>query len=129
MHGSVNGLAYLDQGEGPVALFVHGVFLNHRLWSSVVDGVSDMRRCIALDLPAHGDSVAAAGSDLSIGGLADVVEDFCNALDLGPVDLVGNDTGGAVCQVLAGRHPERLRSLALTNCDTEGNLPPANFAT
>jgi pimeloyl-ACP methyl ester carboxylesterase len=59
--------------------------------------------------------------------LADVLDAFCKALDLGPVDLVGNDSGGAVAQVFAVRYPERVRTLTLTNCDTHDNLPPPNF--
>src|SRR6185437_7358264 len=43
------------------------------------------------------------------------------------VDLVGNDTGGAIAQIYAARHPERIRSLTLTNCDCEGNFPPPEF--
>lgn len=120
-------LSYVEKGEGPAALFVHGVFLNSRLWRDVVDGVADLRRCIAVDLPAHGRTPASEASDLSLGGLADALESFCADMGLDQVDLVGNDTGGAVCQIFAGRHPERIRTLTLTNCDTVGNLPPANF--
>jgi pimeloyl-ACP methyl ester carboxylesterase len=66
------------------------------------------------------------GADLSPPGLARIVADFAEALDLERVTLVGNDTGGAICQILATRHPERLGRLALTNCDAYDNfLPPA----
>lgn len=124
---SAGRIAYVDEGDGPAALFVHGVFLSSRLWRDVIEGVSDLRRCVAIDLPGHG---ASAGTDkpLGVGDLADVVEEVRAALGLGAVDVVGNDTGGAVAQVFVGRHPERVRSLVLTNCDTQGNLPPANFA-
>lgn len=124
---SVGDVAYVDQGRGPAALFVHGVFLSSRLWQDAIYGVADIRRCVAVDLPGHGASSTPAGA-LGIGELADVLDEVCQALELGEVDLIGNDTGGAVCQVLAGRRPELLRSLVLTNCDTQGNLPPANFA-
>lgn len=128
---SVNGVgevAYTDQGDGPPAVFVHGVFMNSTMWQRAIVELSDVRRCVAVDLPAHGSTVVPDDVDLRLPAIAEAVESFCEALDLGPVDLVGNDTGGAVCQVLAARHPERLRTLALTNCDTQGNLPPANFA-
>jgi len=127
---AVNGgeIAYTDQGSGPTALFVHGVFMNSALWQRAIDGLTDLRRCVAVDLPGHGDTTMADGADLGLVAMADAVEAACQSLDLGPVDLVGNDTGGAVCQLLAARHPERLRTLTLTNCDTQGNLPPANFA-
>lgn len=124
---SAGEIAYVDEGQGPAAVFVHGVFLSSRLWQDVIDGVSDIRRCVAIDLPGHGAS-AQTDRPIGVGDLADIVEEVRVALDLDAVDLIGNDTGGAVCQVFAGRHPERIRSLVLTNCDTQGNLPPANFA-
>ena len=120
-------IAYTDLGEGPVALFVHGVFMNSRLWRDVVAGVSDMRRCIAIDLPAHGRTSVPYGFDYSLPSLARVVAQLCDALDLGTVDLVANDTGGAVAQLFAVASPERLRTLTLTNCDCHDNLPPADF--
>jgi pimeloyl-ACP methyl ester carboxylesterase len=118
-------IAYTEFGAGPVALFVHGIATNGLLWRHVIEQVHDTSRCIAIDLPAHGGTPARA--DLSVAALAWVVADLCAALGLGQVDLVANDTGGAVAQILAGRHPELLRSLTLTNCDSEGNLPPAEF--
>jgi pimeloyl-ACP methyl ester carboxylesterase len=68
-----------------------------------------------------------AGQDLSIAALAAGLEDFCDALGLTGIDLVANDTGGAIAQIFAARHPERLASFTLTNCDTAGNLPPEEF--
>jgi len=118
-------IAYTEFGAGPVALFVHGLGTNGLLWRHVIEQVHDTSRCIAIDLPVHGGTPARA--DLSVSALAEVVADLCGALGLGQVDLVANDTGGAVAQVFAGRHPELLRSLTLTNCDSEGNLPPPQF--
>ena len=120
-------IAYVEVGAGPVALFVHGVFLNSYLWRNVLDSLSNDRRCIAIDLPAHGHTRVPPGADLSLVAHAEVLEALCQALDLGSVDLVANDTGGAVAQVFAAHHPERLRTLTLTNCDTHDNLPPPNF--
>jgi pimeloyl-ACP methyl ester carboxylesterase len=67
------------------------------------------------------------GQDLSLNGLARRLEDFREALGIGELDLVANDTGGAVAQVFAAHHADRLRTLTLTNCDTQGNLPPEAF--
>ncbi|HEV7886546.1 MAG TPA: alpha/beta hydrolase [Acidimicrobiales bacterium] len=120
-----NTIAYVDEGDGPPALFVHGVFMNSRLWRGVIDGVKDLRRCIAVDLPAHGRSPVGAATSLS--DMADVLLRLCDDLGLDQVDLVGNDTGGAVCQVFAAAHPERLRTFTLTNCDCHDNFPPADF--
>src|SRR5207302_9958296 len=88
-------VAYTDAGSGPAALFVHGVFLNADLWRNLIPGVTDVRRCIAVDLPMHGATAVRADADVSLEGLAAVLEDVCAALDLDQVDLVGNDTGGA----------------------------------
>ena len=124
-------ISYIDVGTGPVALFVHGVATNAYLWRNVIGGLSGQRpgtrRCIALDLPLHGRSPVTAGQDLSVAALAAGLEDFCDALGLTGIDLVANDTGGAVAQVFAARHPERLATLTFTNCDTAGNLPPEDF--
>ncbi|WP_410597650.1 alpha/beta fold hydrolase [Amycolatopsis sp. lyj-23] len=120
-------VSYTDVGEGPVALFVHGVGTNNLLWRKVMTALAGERRCIAPDLPGHGGSPVTATQDLSLNGLAARLEDFCESLELRELDLVANDTGGAVAQVFAVRHPGRLRTLTLTNCDTQGNLPPEAF--
>jgi pimeloyl-ACP methyl ester carboxylesterase len=120
-------IAYREMGEGPAALFIHGVFLNGHLWRKAIDQLREDRRCIAIDLPAHGATEVKGDADLSLPGLARVVEAVCDELGLDQVDLVGNDTGGAVAQVFAANHPGRLRTLTLTNCDTHDNLPPEAF--
>ena len=127
-------ISYIDTdpaGTGPVALFVHGVATNAYLWRNVIGALAgqgaDRRRYIALDLPLHGQSPVSAGQDLSVAALAAGLEDFCDALGLTGIDLVANDTGGAVAQIFAARNPQRLASLTLTNCETDGNLPPESF--
>jgi len=120
-------ISYLDIGTGPVALFVHGIATNAYLWRHVIGALTTQRRCIALDLPLHGRSPVTAEQDLSLGALAAGLHDFCEALGLTGIDLVANDTGGALGQIFAARHPQRLATLTLTNCDTAGNLPPDAF--
>jgi pimeloyl-ACP methyl ester carboxylesterase len=120
-------ISYLDIGTGPVALFVHGISTNAYLWRNVISALAGQRHCIAIDLPLHGQSPVTAGQDLSIAALAAGLEDFCDALGLTGIDLVANDTGGAIAQIFAARHPQRLATLTLTNCDTSGNLPPEAF--
>jgi len=114
-----------------VALFVHGIATNAGLWRNVIGALSgqrpDHRRCIAADLPLHGHSPVTTDQDLSVAALAEGLEDFCDALRLTSIDLVANDTGGAIAQIFAARHPERLATLTLTDCDTAGNLPPEEF--
>jgi pimeloyl-ACP methyl ester carboxylesterase len=120
-------MAYVDAGEGRVALFVHGAATSSRLWRNVIGALRDDpgRRCIAIDLPLHGETPPR--QDYSLPALAEAIEDFCAALELTGIDLVANDTGGAIAQVFAARHPERLRTFTLTNCDTHDNLPPEQF--
>ena len=112
---------------GPVALFVHGIATNAFLWRNVIGALTNQRRCIAVDLPLHGRSPVTAGQDLSVAALAAGLEDFCDALGLTGIDLVANDTGGAIAQIFAARYPHRLATLTLTDCDTAGNLPPEEF--
>src|SRR5215208_1183659 len=120
-------IAYAEAGSGPVALFVHGVLLNGHLWRHQLAALSDMRRCIALDLLAHGDTEIAADQDVSVTANAAMIVEFLDALDIEQVDVVGNDSGGGIAQIFAALHPERIRSLTLTDCDAHDNWPPEAF--
>jgi pimeloyl-ACP methyl ester carboxylesterase len=121
--------SYIDTGgPGRSALFVHGLATSSYLWRHVIEQLDGQRRCVAVDLPLHGQTPAAADQDFSLPGLARFVADFCDALELTGIDLVANDTGGAICQAFAARHPERLHTLTLTNCEAHNNLPPRALA-
>jgi pimeloyl-ACP methyl ester carboxylesterase len=120
-------ISYIEQGSGPVALFVHGVLLNSYLWRHQLQSLSDIRRCIAVDLLAHGDTEISGDQDVSVTANARMLKEFLDALHIDQVDLVGNDSGGGISQIFAALHPERIRSLTLTNCDTHDNWPPEAF--
>ena len=120
-------ISYIDIGTGPVAVFVHGIATSAFLWRNVIEALTAQRRCIALDLPLHGQTPVTAEQDLSVAAMASVLDDFCDALGLATIDLVANDTGGAIAQIFAARNPQRLATLTLTNCDTSENLPPDAF--
>ena len=120
-------VGYTDIGSGRPVLFVHGIGTNGTLWRNAMAALAGERRCLAVDLPMHGTTPDRPGPDLSLTALAKAVEDFCAALDLTDLDLVGNDTGGAVAQIVAVHQAKRLASLTLTNCDTQGNVPPRAF--
>ena len=120
-------ISYVEHGSGPVALFVHGVLLNGYLWRHQLAQLGDLRRCIAVDLLAHGDTEISATQDVSVTANAHMLAQFLDALNIGQVDLVGNDSGGGICQIFAALYPQRIRSLALTNCDTHDNWPPEPF--
>jgi pimeloyl-ACP methyl ester carboxylesterase len=117
--------SYVDTGgPGRPVLFVHGVGSSSYLWRNVIGQLDGERRCVAFDLPLHGYTPAAADQDFTLPGLARFVADCCDALELTDVDMVANDTGGAVTQVFAAGHPERLHTLTLTNCEAHDNVPP-----
>ena len=117
--------SYVDTGgPGRPVLFVHGVGTSSYLWRNVIGQLDGERRCVAFDLPLHGYTPAAPDQDFTLPGLARFVADCCDALELTEVDLVANDTGGAVSQVFAAGHPERLHTLTLTNCEAHDNVPP-----
>jgi|SRR5215472_107638 len=120
-------ISYTEQGTGPVALFVHGVLLNSYLWRHQLVDLSDIRRCIAVDLLAHGDTEIEPGQDVSVTANAKMLKEFLDALHIDKVDLVGNDSGGGIAQIFAALYPERVRSLTLTDCDTHDNWPPEAF--
>jgi pimeloyl-ACP methyl ester carboxylesterase len=120
-------VAYSEQGEGPVALFVHGVLLSGHLWRHQLAGLGDVRRCVAVDLLAHGRTEIEPTQEVSSAANATMLREFIDALGLDRVDLVGNDSGGGIAQIFAARYPDRLRSLALTDCDTHDNWPPEAF--
>jgi pimeloyl-ACP methyl ester carboxylesterase len=120
-------ISYLECGTGPVALFVHGVLLNAHLWRHQLTELSDIRRCLAPDLLAHGDTEIGLDQDVSVSACAEMLRQFLDALDIQQVDLVGNDSGGGIAQIFAARHPDRVRSLTLTNCDAHDNWPPEPF--
>src|SRR4030081_1513316 len=120
-------ISYTEQGTGPVALFVHGVLLNGHLWRHQLEGLADIRRCLAVDLLAHGDTEIAPDQDVSVTANAQMLKEVLDALQIEQVDLVGNDSGGGIAQIFAALNPERVRTLTLTNCDTHDNWPPAAF--
>lgn len=121
-------IRYRDAGEGEPVVFVHGYLVDHRLWDGVVDRLSARFRCIAPDWPLAAHRVAmSADADLSPTGVARLISDFLTKLELEDVTIVGNDSGGAISQVLVTTHPERIGRLVLTNCDTHENFPPGPF--
>jgi pimeloyl-ACP methyl ester carboxylesterase len=124
-HGTVR---YSDEGAGPPIVFVHGALVDGRLWEPVVERLRGAARCVVPDLPLGAHRIALRpDADLSPTGVARLIADLVEALDLRDVTLVGNDTGGALCQLLVTRHPERIGRLVLTNCDAFDNFPPAMF--
>ena len=122
-------LAYFEAGQGPTVVFVHGLLVNANLWRKVVGELSADFRCIVLDLPLGSHTVPMPeGADLAPPAIAELIAETLEALKLEDVTLVGNDTGGALCQMLVTSRPERIGRLVLTSCDYRDQFPPAMFA-
>ena len=127
-HLSQGTIRYREDGTGEPLLFVHGVVVNGGLWRKVVPRLSKDFRCIVPDWPLGSHEIPmAADADLTPPGLAQLVIDFMDALGLETVTLVGNDTGGAICQMVAAKHPDRVARLILTSCDLYDRFPPPVF--
>jgi pimeloyl-ACP methyl ester carboxylesterase len=121
-------IRYREAGTGKPIVFVHGYLVDGRLWDGVVDRLAGEYRCIAADWPIGSQQIAMKPeADLSPPGLAAIVASLLDALELEDVTIVGNDSGGAISQILVTRHPQRIGRLVLTNCDTHENFPPGMF--
>jgi pimeloyl-ACP methyl ester carboxylesterase len=120
-------LRYYEAGSGPPIVFVHGLLVNANLWRKVVPQLARDFRCIALDMPLGSHAIPLPDADLTPPGLADLVADAIEALELEDVTLVGNDTGGGISQLVVTRRPERIGRLVLTSCDAFDNFPPRLF--
>jgi pimeloyl-ACP methyl ester carboxylesterase len=120
-------IRYRELGTGEPVLLVHGFLTDGELWREVAPRLAADFRVIAPDWPLGSQKVPLnPGADLSPLGLARIISDFMAHLQLENVTLVGNDTGGAICQLVAVHHPHRLARLVLTPCDAYENfLPPA----
>jgi len=117
--------AYVERGDGPAALLMHGAPLNGYEWRYVLDGLSGLRRCIAPDAMGLGYTEVNDGVTITADAQAAMLVEFLDTLGVDKVDLVGNDSGGGVMQVFAVNNPDRVRSLTLTNCEAGDYGGPA----
>ncbi len=120
-------IRYHERGEGEPLLFVHGVLSNANVWRGVVDRLAADFRCCVLDLPLGAHALATPGAERSPRGLASTIAAAIDELELAPATLVGNDTGAALCQMVAAHHGECLGRLVLTSCEFRENCPPPLF--
>ncbi|HEU4563513.1 MAG TPA: alpha/beta hydrolase [Gemmatimonadaceae bacterium] len=121
---SFGKIAYVERGAGEAALFLHGFPLNGFQWRGALERLSPYRRCIAPDFLGLGYTEVAEGQSVAPDAQAAMVVALLDALSIARVDLVASDSGGAVAQLIVARHPERVRTLLLTNCDAEHDSPP-----
>jgi len=121
-------IRYYEQGTGEPIVFVHGLLVSSYLWRDVVPLLSSQFRCIVPDWPLGSHQLPCEpDAELNPPGLAHMIADFVAVLDLTSVTLVGNDTGGALCQLLVTSYPARISRLVLTNCDAYENFLPPRF--
>jgi pimeloyl-ACP methyl ester carboxylesterase len=117
-------IAYVERGDGPAALFIHGLPLNGFQWRGALERLAPYRRCIAPDSMGLGYSEIPPGQDLSPEAQTSMFAAFLDTLSIDTVDLVASDSGGAVAQLFVARYPERVRTILLTNCDVHEDSPP-----
>lgn len=120
-HGDI---AYHELGQGPALLFLHGFPLNAYHWRDVMKLLAGERRCIAPDLLGLGYSKPKAGTDIGLVAQTDMVDELLDRLGIDQADMITNDSGTAIAQLLAVNHPGRVRSMLLTNGDVEPDSPP-----
>src|SRR5436309_12535502 len=126
---SAGTIRYRDTGQGPTIVFVHGLLVDGNLWRKVVPQLEGRFRCIVPDLPLGSHTLPMKPSaDLSPPGIAVLLGEFLEKLDLRDVTLVANDTGGALTQILlASGRTERIGRVVLTPCDAFDNFLPSMF--
>jgi pimeloyl-ACP methyl ester carboxylesterase len=122
---SAGTIEYEDTGSGPTLVLLHGLMMDASLWDGPIADLSADHRCVAPTLPlgAHRRAMHA-DADLSLPGIARLVAEFLDRLDLHDVTLVGNDTGGALVQLLMRDGAARVGRVVLASCDAFDNFPP-----
>jgi pimeloyl-ACP methyl ester carboxylesterase len=118
-----------EDSPHPPVLFVHGILVDRRLWAGVAEGLARQGfRCILPNWPLGSHTIPVnPGADMSPRGIATMIRDFIVAVGLTDVTLVGNDTGGGLCQLLIDAYPDQVGRLVLTNCDAFDKFPPFPF--
>jgi len=125
---STANIRYRESGSGPPIVFVHGLFVNGDLWRNVVPSIATAGyRCLVPDWPLGAHSIPAPDADLTPVGVADLIAEFLEHLELTDVTLVANDTGGALTQILLTRNRERIGRVQLVTVDCYESFLPRQF--
>ncbi|MHB8811770.1 MAG: alpha/beta fold hydrolase [Steroidobacteraceae bacterium] len=117
-------IAYVERGRGAAVLMLHGFPLNSFQWRGVIPRLCARRRCLAPDFMGLGFTEVPPAQSVALGAQADMLAAFLDTLGIGQVDIIANDSGGAVAQLFVSRYAARARTLLLTNCDVEPDSPP-----
>jgi pimeloyl-ACP methyl ester carboxylesterase len=122
---SAGTIEYTDIGHGPTLVLLHGLLMDGSLWDSVVAELSGDFRCVVPTLPLGAHRLGMRdGADLSLPGIARLAAEFLDRLGLHDVTLAGNDTGGALVQLLMADGADRVGRSVLVSCDAFDNFPP-----
>src|SRR5215213_6716325 len=118
-------VAYYEEGNGEPLLLLHGCPFSSYIWRKVIPRLSSHYRCLAPDLIGLGATETPEGADWSLRAQAAMVVGLLDALGIERAHVVGHDHGGAVAQLLAAEHPERIDRLVLSNAEAYDNWPSA----
>lgn len=118
-------IAYRDEGTGPDVLLLHGCPFSSYIWRNVITRLSGNYRCLAPDLLGLGDTETAKDANWSLRAQAMMIIGFLDALKIDHIHVIGHDHGGAVAQLLAAEHPERVDRMVLSNVEAYDNWPSA----
>ncbi|MEM4781485.1 MAG: alpha/beta fold hydrolase [Halalkalicoccus sp.] len=87
-------MAYRDEGEGDVLLFLHGIPTNSYLWREIAPAFEDDYRVLVPDMVGYGNSTMEDGFDRSIRAQEVAIEGLLDALGIDSCTFVGHDLGG-----------------------------------
>ena len=118
-------VAYYEAGEGDPVVLLHGCPFSSFVWRNVIPRLSRRYRCLAPDLLGLGDTETSPTADWSLRAQLRMVLGFLDALGVARAHVVGHDHGGALAQLLAAEHPDRVDRLVLANCEAYDNWPSA----
>jgi pimeloyl-ACP methyl ester carboxylesterase len=126
---SAGRISYRDVGEGPPIVFVHGLLVNGQLWRKVTPALESDYRCIVPDLPLGSHTIPLdPDADVTPPGLARLILELIEKLDLRDVTIVANDTAGALTQIaITQGETDRIARVVLTPCDAFDNFLPPMF--
>jgi len=127
LHVNGHRIAYLEQGEGPPLILLHGIPTSSLLWRNIIPQLAQNRRVIAPDLLNYGKSDKPLDADVSIAAQSRILTGVMDALGIRRADLVAHDIGGGVAQILAVNHPERINRLVLADAVCFDSWPIPEF--
>lgn len=120
-------IAYLECGEGPPVILLHGIPTSSLLWRNIIPELANGRRVVAPDMLNFGKSDKPRDADVSIQAQSRVLMGLMDALGIRRADIVAHDIAGGVAQILAVNHPERINRLVLADAVCFDSWPIPEF--